>query len=187
MRRLAAALDVNPMSIYHHVPGKGALLDGLVDRVFGEFALPDEPAGSWQDAVHAWADAYRDLARSHPALVLRIVADPAAVARASALVVEPLYAAFREGGFAPVEVARAVDTLVDFVHGFALAETAQRPGEPPDRRELADASGEGQVSPARHQAVEALPDDELRDDLDAGFQAGVAIVVAGVAATARAG
>jgi len=36
MRRLAAALGVEAMSLYHHLPGKDALLDGLVDTVVGE-------------------------------------------------------------------------------------------------------------------------------------------------------
>ena len=36
MRRLAGVLGVEAMSLYHHVPNKGALLDGLVDAVVGE-------------------------------------------------------------------------------------------------------------------------------------------------------
>jgi AcrR family transcriptional regulator len=36
MRRLAADLGVEAMSLYYHVPGKEALLDGLVDYVLGE-------------------------------------------------------------------------------------------------------------------------------------------------------
>ena len=35
MRRLAAELGVEAMSLYHHVPGKEALLDGLVEAVVG--------------------------------------------------------------------------------------------------------------------------------------------------------
>ena len=33
MRRLAGELGVNPMSIYHHLPGKAAVLSGLVEVV----------------------------------------------------------------------------------------------------------------------------------------------------------
>lgn len=36
MRRLAADLGVEAMSLYYHLPGKEALLDGLVDSVVGE-------------------------------------------------------------------------------------------------------------------------------------------------------
>ena len=31
MRKLADALDVKPMSLYHHVANKEAILDGMVD------------------------------------------------------------------------------------------------------------------------------------------------------------
>ncbi len=32
MRRLAKELGVDPMAIYHHVPGKRALLTGLIEE-----------------------------------------------------------------------------------------------------------------------------------------------------------
>ena len=36
MRRLAHELGVEAMSLYHHVPNKDAILDGMVDLVFSE-------------------------------------------------------------------------------------------------------------------------------------------------------
>ena len=36
MRRLAADLGVEAMSLYHHVPGKEGLLDGLAEAVLAE-------------------------------------------------------------------------------------------------------------------------------------------------------
>ena len=36
MRGLGAVLDVQAMSLYHHLPGKEAVLAGLVDRIAGE-------------------------------------------------------------------------------------------------------------------------------------------------------
>ena len=36
MRRLAAELGVEAMSLYYHLPGKESLLDGLVEHVLGE-------------------------------------------------------------------------------------------------------------------------------------------------------
>ncbi|MEO5608783.1 MAG: TetR/AcrR family transcriptional regulator C-terminal domain-containing protein [Ornithinibacter sp.] len=40
MRALAGRLGVEAMSLYHHVAGKEALLDAMVDQVFGELHLP---------------------------------------------------------------------------------------------------------------------------------------------------
>ncbi len=45
IRKLADALDVKPMTIYHHVPNKDAILDGMVDRVFAEIDLPPDRSG----------------------------------------------------------------------------------------------------------------------------------------------
>ena len=50
IRRLADALDTKPMSIYHHVAGKEAILDGMVDRVFAEIAPPPDVS----DALLYW-------------------------------------------------------------------------------------------------------------------------------------
>ncbi len=38
MRRLAASLGVEPMSLYHHVPGKDHLLDGLTEALLAELS-----------------------------------------------------------------------------------------------------------------------------------------------------
>ena len=41
MRRVAASLDVEAMSLYHYVSGKEALLDGLVEAVIAQFGNGD--------------------------------------------------------------------------------------------------------------------------------------------------
>jgi AcrR family transcriptional regulator len=72
IRRLATALDVKPMTIYHHVPNKEAIIDGMVDLVFSEIERPD-PDLDWKSAVrrrctsarmvlsrHRWAPTYME-------------------------------------------------------------------------------------------------------------------------------
>ncbi|MYT23139.1 TetR family transcriptional regulator, partial [Streptomyces sp. SID7760] len=50
IRAVAERLGVKPMSLYHHVPHKEAILDGIVDAVFAEIELPlDEP--DWRAAL----------------------------------------------------------------------------------------------------------------------------------------
>ena len=123
MRRLAADLEVDPMAIYHYLPTKAALIHGVVDRVFGDFPAV-APGGRWQQRVRAWAAAYRTLARAHPNLVLRIVADAAAVEVAAARINPPLVDALAAAGFPPGQVDHAVAVIVDYVNGFVLAEAA---------------------------------------------------------------
>ena len=40
LRSLAQALGVQPMALYHHLPNKAAILDGVIDLVFAEIDLP---------------------------------------------------------------------------------------------------------------------------------------------------
>ncbi len=65
MRSLAQALGVKPMSLYHHVANKEAILDGIIDVVFSEIDLPPADA-DWRSAMrHRAISARRVLAR-HP-------------------------------------------------------------------------------------------------------------------------
>jgi AcrR family transcriptional regulator len=186
MRRLGDELGVNPMSIYHHLPGKGAVISGLVELVFSGMRVRYSDGSPWQDQVRAWAETYRDLVRSHPNLVLEIVSSAAAVTEAVLLVNEPLYAALDEAGLPPAEVVVVADSVVDFVHGFAIAEGAQPPGHPFDRRELLERleTGAANVLPTMRRVFRALTADEARYDFDRGFDAGLGILLKGIEASA---
>ena len=186
MRRLGAELGVNPMSIYHHLPGKGAVISGLVELVFSRMRVRYSDGSPWQDQVRAWAETYRDLVRSHPNLVLEIVSSAAAATEAVLLVNEPLYAALDEAGLPPAEVVVVADSVVDFVHGFAIAEGAQPPGHPFDRRELLERleTGAANVLPTMRRVFRALTADEARYDFDRGFDAGLSILLMGIEASA---
>jgi len=59
MRRLAAELDVEAMSLYHHLPGKEALLDGLVDTVLAEIDDAITQAEKEEATAHGWRSALR--------------------------------------------------------------------------------------------------------------------------------
>jgi AcrR family transcriptional regulator len=76
MRKLAAALDVNPMSLYHHVANKAALLDGVIRLVTTRVTLPAPIDGRWQDRLRQLAYAFRSLARRHREVVRHAFASP---------------------------------------------------------------------------------------------------------------
>ncbi len=65
IRKLADALETKPMTIYHHVPSKEAIIDGLVDRVFAEFERPLSDLG-WQVAMRHRCISARAALRRHP-------------------------------------------------------------------------------------------------------------------------
>jgi AcrR family transcriptional regulator len=186
MRRLGAELGVNPMSIYHHLPGKDAVISGLVELVFSGMRVRYPDGASWQDRVRAWAETYRGLVRSHPNLVLELVSNAAAVTEAVLLVNEPLYEALDESGLPPAEVVVGADSVGDFIHGFAIAEGAQPLGHPFDRRELLERleTGVADVLPTMSRVFRALTADEARYDFDRGFDAGLGILLKGIEASA---
>ena len=47
MRKVASSLGVGAMSLYTYVPGRSELVELMIDRVYGEHALPD-PELPWQ-------------------------------------------------------------------------------------------------------------------------------------------
>jgi AcrR family transcriptional regulator len=68
MRRIAAELGVGAMTLYTHVPGKGELVDLMLDSVLAEL-YPDEQAvvtGGWRDRLTAVARANWDFFLRHP-------------------------------------------------------------------------------------------------------------------------
>jgi AcrR family transcriptional regulator len=66
MRRLAAELHVEAMSLYYHVPGKAVLLEGLAETVLGEIRLPRADGGDPAQATRSVARALRANALAHP-------------------------------------------------------------------------------------------------------------------------
>ncbi|MFI9612095.1 TetR/AcrR family transcriptional regulator [Streptomyces sp. NPDC052023] len=69
MRKLAAALDANPMSLYHHVPNKDAVLRGVAARVGSQFRAGEREGTPWQERLRRLALDFRALVHRHPKLM----------------------------------------------------------------------------------------------------------------------
>ncbi|WP_433380658.1 TetR/AcrR family transcriptional regulator C-terminal domain-containing protein [Actinoplanes sp. CA-142083] len=67
MRRLAADLGVEAMSLYYHLPGKVGLLDGLAERVIAEIrAAIGEESGDWRERLRHRFLRAREVMLRHP-------------------------------------------------------------------------------------------------------------------------
>jgi AcrR family transcriptional regulator len=66
IRRIAAQLDVRPMSLYTHVASKEDLLDLMVDAAIAEVLVPEPLSEDWRDAVRQIALRSRDAILAHP-------------------------------------------------------------------------------------------------------------------------
>ena len=122
MRRLAAELGAGAMSLYHYVANKDALLDAMIDVVFGEIELPPED-DDWQDAMRRRSRSARDVLARHPwAIALmesRTTPGPANLRHREAVT-----ACLRRAGFSVVMATHANWLLDSYVYGHALQEAA---------------------------------------------------------------
>jgi len=67
MRRVAKELGAaTPMSLYRYVGGKDGIVDLMLDTVFGEIGLPQQPGPDWRDSMHTLATKSRVALRRHP-------------------------------------------------------------------------------------------------------------------------
>jgi AcrR family transcriptional regulator len=77
MRRLARALDRDPMILYRHAPNKAALLDGVAETVLAQLRV-DAADPDWAGQLREVARRFRALALAHPHVVPLIVTRPLA-------------------------------------------------------------------------------------------------------------
>jgi TetR/AcrR family transcriptional regulator, tetracycline repressor protein len=124
MRRVAAGLGVEAMSLYNHVASKADLLDGMASRVFEDITLPD-PALAWQERVRALGHSCHAVFRAHPAVVQAITAGQADPRSAGALrIIDAILGAFLDAGFGTHAAVRGYRVLLDIVFGSVLLEAA---------------------------------------------------------------
>jgi AcrR family transcriptional regulator len=84
MRRIAHAVGVTPMAIYHHFPNRQALLDVVVDREFTRFleSIPSHSGrGSIESLIADCMDAYIDYAFDRPRIFDYVFSQPRLNAR----------------------------------------------------------------------------------------------------------
>ena len=122
IRSLAAELGVKPMTLYHHVEGKEAILDGMIDAIFGEIELPSD-VGGWRSAMRGRAISARRVLRRHPwATTLmdsRRNPGPATLQHHDAVI-----GTLRRAGFSVPMAGHAYSLLDSYIYGFAVQEAA---------------------------------------------------------------
>jgi AcrR family transcriptional regulator len=130
MRRLADELGAGAMSLYHYVPNKERLLDGMIDIVFGEIELPPEDL-EWREAMrrralstrevlarHRWAIGEMEGRTDHGPSNLRLH--------------DAVLGCLRRAGFSVEMTVRAYSVLDAYIYGFALQESDMASETPDD-------------------------------------------------------
>lgn len=121
IRKLADAIDVKPMTIYHHVPNKEAIIDGMVDAVFTEVKLPptDLP---WRTAVRVRTESLRNTLNNHP-WACALLETRTSPGLATLKHHDAMLGCFRSAGFSLELTGHAYAVVDAFAYGFSLQET----------------------------------------------------------------
>lgn len=152
MRALAEDLGVEAMSLYHHLPSKAALLDGLVASLVDEVGAATagieggiKAGDDWRDGVRQRCLAARDVMEQHPwgpgLMASRTAIPPSVYAH-----FEAVLAAMVEAGLSYHLGHRALHSLGSMVLGFV--------------QELFTPATEGDADPSEEELAamaEALP------------------------------
>jgi AcrR family transcriptional regulator len=168
------------MSLYYHVPGKAALLEGLAERVLAEVRLPRGDTGDSVGAIRDVARALRGNALAHPnalPLLASLGLGSPAARRHTEKVLERLGAA----GFAPESAFTTFLLLRSYVLGYVLWEVRH-----------AEARATGAIPPTEAGSLEAADLPHLAPiatfittfDNDAEFERGLDVLVTGLASDA---
>jgi AcrR family transcriptional regulator len=142
MRKLGGALGVEAMTLYHYVPNKAALLDGLVEWVLQHSATASALADglSWDRVLRRYAETLRTTLLGHPGVLPLFFTRPA-VTPQTLKAVEDGLRVLTEAGFALPRALDMINVLSIFVVGHAMAEagTAElsRRGDPGSATALA--------------------------------------------------
>ena len=135
MRRLGQVLGVEAMSLYNHVAGKGDLLDGMIDVVFGEIGLP--PAvGGWKSAMRARALSARAVLGRHR-WAIGLMESRKTPGRATLRHHDAVLGCLRGAGFSIELTAHAYSLLDSYIYGFALQEASLPFSSPQGAHEIA--------------------------------------------------
>jgi AcrR family transcriptional regulator len=179
MRKLGQELQVEAMSLYNHVANKDDILDGIVDLVFSEIALPSD-SSNWNIAMRERAISAHEALLRHPwapsLMQSRTKPGPATMRHHDSVL-----GSLRKAGFTLVLAAHAVSVIDGYVYGFAL----QQINIPLQSREQVAEVGENilmQLAGAYPYLAEMITDHAMKPGYDYAeeFEFGLDLILDGL-------
>lgn len=126
MRRVADACGVTPMAIYHHVGGKEALVDLVMDDVASEIVDMELVGETWRDCLVSFALSFRRVFIENPGAGAVFVQRPV-VTPAMARVTERLFELLAAGGIKGPAAGEAADAVVLVMMGSIANDLTRTP------------------------------------------------------------
>ena len=181
MRSLAGAVGVQAPTLYWHVKNKRDLLDAMADVIAADAA--ERLRGRERDeSIEDWL---ADTARSLQAAMLRYRDGARVFVGSFTPSGVPLNEAILDElcreGYSLEHAARAGLTMLSYVTGSVIEEQARAGLDYPDNPYATEALLDPQRFPLSAKAFDVT----FNPDADAGFESGLAIVLAGIVAVAK--
>jgi TetR/AcrR family tetracycline transcriptional repressor len=168
MRHLGAELGVDPMAVYHYLPNKTALFDGITEAIWTSLDLDGiDPAGTWQQQLAAAMHALRGTLHAHPRAIAILGTRPIASPELFTLLDRMLGILIDAGMPANGDTADLLNTLVTYTIGHVLAEVGEPIGgqsAPPTYQTL---------TPQTHPNLAAVLNNGWTSDPDSQYERGL--------------
>lgn len=121
MRRLADDAGLRPMTLYHHFPNKGAIVDAVSESIAaGALSRGRTEEGAWRGRVRALFAGLHELIRTHPR-ALPLISTAVLRTPSGRRWMEELMGVLLEAGFTVDEAARAYHLLGGYTLGLGYA------------------------------------------------------------------
>ncbi|MHC3471009.1 TetR/AcrR family transcriptional regulator [Streptomyces sp. 7R007] len=147
MRRVAAALDTGPASLYVYVAKREDLLRAMQDRIVATVELETPDPERWREQLHALLARMNQALAAHPGIAATTLAEPLTT-ESTLCFLENMLGILLAGSIDPQDAAWAADIFTTLVSHAAMEADARRS----DRREDA-----GQI----YETFMALPPDRF--------------------------
>jgi len=125
LRKVAAALDTGPASLYVYVANLADLHALMLDQALGAVAYPAAEEGGWRDRLTAVLTSYLRVLYAGPGLA-QLALSTIPVGPQALRLIETLLGLLLEGGIDPAVAAWAVDLLTLHVAAIAAEQDVRR-------------------------------------------------------------
>jgi AcrR family transcriptional regulator len=181
LRKVAAALDTGPASLYVYVQDQHELHALVLDRALADVETAGKPRQSWTERLKALLESYYRVLSRSPGLA-ELAMNTMAAGPNALRIIEALAGLLEEGGVEQATAAWAVDLLTLYVTAIA-AEQCQRRRHPDPLGLMAQVIGA--VSPQQHPRIYAMREHLLSGTGSARFAWALDVLVNGVLQVAR--
>lgn len=177
MRGLGASLGVEAMSIYKHLPGKDAVLDGVVGLLLEELEQSAIGGQDWRSGLADFARRFRALSVRHPSAFSLLTRRSVGAYVVGRRMTEDVLSGMVAAGFSAPAAVRSLRLVVRYVLGFALSDPVRRPTDDVALDEAVSPLGDDYPLTAALVGAMGAPGDE-----DALFEHGLVALIEGLGA-----